>query len=178
MAVPWNVLETRAFTETAANDGSNIQRPILQRLFGRGCLDTLGVRMDTVPVGRSEWPLITGGALPGLAKEAASAGAAVTAAFTTAALRPKRLSGVFEYTHEIAGQCCRHRIGFEARLGRRGEVEMSDIIINGTAPADATPQNIEGFLSEIPLRMMRRQRRFLAITLGLTRRGSMASTRK
>ena len=29
VAVPWHVLETRAFTDTAANDGSNVQRPIL-----------------------------------------------------------------------------------------------------------------------------------------------------
>ena len=149
VAVPWNVLETRAFTETAANDGSNIQRPILQRLFGRGCLDTLGVRMDTVPVGRSEWPLITGGALPGLAKEAASAGAAVTAAFTTAALRPKRLSGVFEYTHEIAASVADIESALRLDLADAVKSKMSDIIINGTAPADATPQNIEGFLSEI-----------------------------
>ena len=69
VAVPWHVLETRAFTDTAANDGSNVQRPILQRLFGPGILDTLGVRMDTVPVGRSEWPLITMGASPAQAKE-------------------------------------------------------------------------------------------------------------
>ena len=36
VAVPWHVLETRAFTDTAANDGSILQRPILQRLFGAG----------------------------------------------------------------------------------------------------------------------------------------------
>ena len=49
--IPWAVLlgvetraldfnpETRAFTNTAANDGSEMQRPILQRLFGPGVMD-------------------------------------------------------------------------------------------------------------------------------------------
>ena len=55
VALPWHVLETRAFTETSANDGSNIQRPILQRIFGPGIMDSLGVRMDTVPADRSSW---------------------------------------------------------------------------------------------------------------------------
>ena len=53
VAVPWAMLEARAFTSTADNDGSNIQRPILQRLFGPGVMDILGVRIDSVPVGRS-----------------------------------------------------------------------------------------------------------------------------
>ena len=60
VAVPYDMLLNpihAAFTETSSNDGSNIQRPILQRLFGPGVMDALGVRMDTVPVGRSEWPL-------------------------------------------------------------------------------------------------------------------------
>ena len=57
VAVPWPVLEVRAFTSTSSNDGSLVLRPILQRLFGPGVMDTLGVRMDSVPTGRSEWPL-------------------------------------------------------------------------------------------------------------------------
>ena len=50
VSVPWEVLESRAFTTTTQNDGSEMQRPILQRLFGPGIMDTLGVRMDSVPV--------------------------------------------------------------------------------------------------------------------------------
>ena len=58
VAVPWRILEEdRAFTTTTQNDGPESQRPILQRLFGPGIMDQLGVRMDTVPVGRTEWPL-------------------------------------------------------------------------------------------------------------------------
>ena len=53
LSVPWLLLESRAFT-TTANDGPESQRPILQRLFGPGVMDALGVRMDSVPVGKTE----------------------------------------------------------------------------------------------------------------------------
>jgi len=75
VAVPWRMLlpdsgvEARAFTTTTANDGPEMQRPILQRLFGPGIMNSLGVRMDSVPVGRAEWPLITSGVSPAQAKE-------------------------------------------------------------------------------------------------------------
>ena len=58
IAIPWAMLttaqpeprqapESRAFTTTGALDGGVMQRPILQRLFGPGILDALGVRIDT-----------------------------------------------------------------------------------------------------------------------------------
>ena len=111
--VPWAVLsgppetrqadgnlETRAFTATAAYGGGIEQRPILQRLFGLDIMDALGVRIDTVPEGRTEWPLITGGAAPTQKAEGTAADAAVTAAFDAETLKPKRLTGRYEYTHE------------------------------------------------------------------------------
>ena len=150
VAVPWHVLETRAFTDTAANDGSNVQRPILQRLFGPGILDTLGVRMDTVPVGRSEWPLITAGVTPAQAKEGTSAAAAVKATFSTATLKPKRLSGVFEFTHEIAASVADIEQALRRDLADAVKSKMSDLIINGAAPTNAAPaQNVQGFLATI-----------------------------
>ena len=78
------IREDRAFTTSSSNDGSNIQRPILQRLFGPGIMDALGVRIDSVPVGRSEWPLITSGTTVGQVKEGTAAGAAVAAGFSFA----------------------------------------------------------------------------------------------
>ena len=71
VAIPWHVLEvpdgqetrqetgqeTRAFTDTAAYAGGVAQRPILQRLFGMDIMDALGVRIDSVPEGRTEWPV-------------------------------------------------------------------------------------------------------------------------
>ena len=80
IAVPWRVLlgdaglpevrqsgqgaEVRAFTDTGDYAGGVAQRPILQRLFGSNIMDALGVRIDTVPAGRTEWPLITAGIVP------------------------------------------------------------------------------------------------------------------
>ena len=146
MAVPWHVLETRAFTETAANDGSKVLRPILQRLFGPGIMDSLGVRMDVVPVGRSEWPLITAGVDPAQTKEGVAAAAAVTATFSTATLKPKRLSGVFEFTHEIAASVADIEQALRRDLADAVKSQMSNLIINGAAPTNDIPQNVQGFL--------------------------------
>ena len=166
IAVPWRMLagpepearaapEARAFTTTGAYSGPTMQRPILQRLFGPGIMDALGVRMDTVPAGMSEWPLITAGVAPGQVVEGTAAAAAVTAVFSTATLRPKRLTGRFEFTHEVNAQV----LDLEQALRRdladavmSAMSAMSDLILNGAAvdPTDAaTSANVEGFLTWI-----------------------------
>ena len=151
-AVPWEILEIRedrAFTTSSSNDGSNIQRPILQRLFGPGIMDALGVRIDSVPVGRSEWPLITSGTTVGQVKEGTAAGAAVAAGFSFASLKPKRLTGRFEYSHELAAsvsdieQALRRDVADDARS------KMSNAIINGATPDGTNPERIEGLITEI-----------------------------
>ena len=98
--------EQRAFTLTTGTnsyDGGIMARPILQRLFGMDIMGALGVRIDSVPAGRTEWPLITGGVAPDQAVEGTAAAAAVAAAFATETLKPKRLTGRYEYTHELSG---------------------------------------------------------------------------
>ena len=148
-AVPWELLEIRAYTTTAERmTGSEVQRPILQRLFGPGVMDTLGVRLDTVPAGRSEWPLITGGVVPAQAKEGTAAAAAVTAVFSYANLKPKRLTGRYEYTHEAAASVPDLEQGLRRDLADAVKSAMSNLIINGIAPTNANPQNVEGFLNE------------------------------
>ena len=163
VAVPWAVLlgseqraldagrqsEQRAFTTTAANDGPEAQRPILQRLFGPGILDTLGVRLDSVPVGRTEWPLLTGGAAPAQAEEGTAAGAAVAGTFDYANLRPKRLTGVYEYTHEMGASVAAIEAALRRDLADAVRAKMSDLIINGAAPTTQDPQNVQGFLATI-----------------------------
>ena len=149
VAVPWEVLEVRAFTTTAENDGSQMQRPILQRLFGPGVMDALGVRMDSVPAGRAEWPLISGGVAPAQAKEGTAAAAAVAATFTTATLKPKRLTGVYEYTHEEAASVADIEMALRRDLADAIKSKMSDLIINGAAPTNQNPQNVQGFLTAI-----------------------------
>ena len=107
--MPWRVLlpggglETRAFTTTGENDGPEAQRPILQRLFGPGVSwRRWGCGLIAVPVGRTEWPLITSGVAPAQAKETVAAADAVAVGFKFANLKPKRLTGAYEYTHEEA----------------------------------------------------------------------------
>ena len=149
VAVPWRILEERAYTTTTQNDGPEFQRPILQRLFGPGIMDTLGVRMDTVPVGRTEWPLITSGVAPDQAKETVAAGAAVAAGFEFANLKPKRLTGRYELTHEEIASVPDIEQALRRDLADAVKSKMSDIIINGAAPDNTNPQRIEGFVTEL-----------------------------
>ena len=155
--IPWAMLEagrgpveareTRVFTETSASDGSNIQRSVLQRLFGPGLFDSLGVRLDSVPVGRSEWPLISGGAVPAMAKEGTAAAAAASATFDHASLKPKRLSGRYEYSHEAAASVPGLEGALRRDLADAVKAEMSDLIVSGAAPTNSNPQYVQGFLT-------------------------------
>ena len=162
VAVPWAVLgrgierrsapERRAFTSTGNNDGPELQRPILQRLFGPGIMDTLGVRMDSVPAGRTEWPLIAAGVAPAQVVEGTAAAAAVAATFNYANLRPKRLTGRYEFTHEIAASVGDVEQALRRDLADAIMSAMSNAIVNGEAvdPGDAsTAANVRGFLTAI-----------------------------
>ena len=151
VAVPWQLLEDRAFTTTAQNDGSEMQRPILQRLFGPGIMDTLGVRMDSVPAGRTEWPLHATGVDPTQVVEGTAAADAVAATFTYANLRPKRLTGRYEFTHEAAASVGDLEQALRRDLADAIKYKMSNGIINGAAVtnAAATQANVTGFLATI-----------------------------
>ena len=147
--VPWEVIEQRAFTSTVANDGALVQRPILQRLFGPGVADTLGVRMDAVPAGRAEWPLISAGVAPAMAQEGVAATAAVAATFSNTSLKPKRLTGVYEFTHEAAASVPEIEAALRRDLADAVKSQMSHLLVNGAAPTNTAPQNVEGFLVAI-----------------------------
>ena len=149
VSIPWQVLENRAFTTTTANDGPQSQRPILQRLFGAGILDALGVRLDSVPVGRAEWPLLTSGVSPAQAKEPDAGAAAVAAGFTFANLKPKRLTGSYEITHEMIGSVPGIEQALRRDLADSVKSSMSQQIINGTSPTEAAPQNVEGLITAL-----------------------------
>ena len=149
VAVPWKLFESRAYTTTGENDGPERQRPILQRLFGPGVMDALGVRIDSVPVGRTEWPLITSGVAPDQAKETTAAGAAVAAGFSFANLKPKRLTGRYELTHEMIASVPEIEQALRRDMADAVRSKMSNIIINGVAPDGSNPQRIEGFINEL-----------------------------
>ena len=91
-------------TTTTNYAGPVKQRPILDRLFGPSIMQALGVRMDSVPAGRAEWPLITAGAAPDQKAETTAADDAPVVTFLTETLKPKRLTGALAYSHEMAAQ--------------------------------------------------------------------------
>ncbi len=159
VAIPWEVLltpearqaqretEQRAFTDTGDYAGGIAQRPILQRLFGMDIMGALGVRIDSVPAGRTEWPVITGGVAPAQAVEGTAAAAAVAAAFSTETLKPKRLTGRYEYTHEMAAQVMELEPALRRDLADAVRAKMSDLILNGDEATNA--QEPDGFLTTI-----------------------------
>ena len=161
--VPWAALgrgiaeqraapERRAFTTTGQNDGPEMQRPVLQRLFGPGIMDALGVRLDTVPAGRSEWPLVATGVAPAQVVEGAAAADAVPMTFSFTTLRPKKLTGKYEFTHESAATVADLEQAIRRDLADAIMAAMSNAIINGLAvdPNDsATAANVQGFLTKI-----------------------------
>ena len=147
IAIPWRVLlpdgglpevrqadgkvEARAFTDTGDYAGGVAQRPILQRLFGMDVMDTLGVRIDTVPAGRTEWPLITAGIAPDQKAEGTAATTPVAATFASETLKPKRLTGAYEYTHELAAQVTDLEQALRRDMADAVRAKMNDLIING-----------------------------------------------
>ena len=160
--VPWRMLETpelraapavhrdpegRAFTTTAALDGGIMQRPILQRLFGMDILGALGVRIDTVPAGMTEWPLLTGGVAPDMKAEGTAASAAVAASFSTETLKPKRLTGRYEFTHEQAASVADIEQALRRDLADAVKSKMSDLILNGDESTNA--HEPDGFLTKL-----------------------------
>ena len=159
VAIPWAVLagptpapearqaERRAFTDTGDYAGGVAARPILQRLFGPGILDALGVRIDSVPSGRTEWPLLATGVAPDQAVEGAAAAGAVAATFTTETLKPKRLTGRYEFTWEQSAQVPDLEISLKRDLGDAVKAKMSDLALNGDEATNA--QEPSGFYEKI-----------------------------
>ena len=149
MAVPWAALEVRAFTQTSDNDGPERQRPILARLFGGDVMQALGVRLDEVPAGRTEWPLLTGTVAPAQAKEGDAAAAATAASFTFAALKQKRLTGRYEFTHEMNASVPDIEQALRRDLADAVKASMNQTIINGSAETTQNPERIQGFIGRL-----------------------------
>ena len=146
-AAPASRGEARAFTNTGNLDGPTAQRPILQRLFGMDILGALGVRVDSVPSGMTEWPLLNGGVAPGMKAEGAAAADAVAATFVTETLKPKRLTGKYEFTHEQAAQVSDIEQALRRDLGDAVRAKMSDLILNGDEGTNA--HEPDGFLTKL-----------------------------
>ena len=161
MAVPWRMLlpalpepeqraadpERRAFTTTAQYDGGTAARPILQRLFGRDILGALGTRVDSVPAGLTEWPLLTGGVDPAQYAEGTAVADAVAATFATETLKPKRLSGKYEYTHEQAAQVIALEEALRRDLADAVRAKMNSLCLLGNETTNA--HEPDGFLTKL-----------------------------
>lgn len=157
VAIPWallahdgladEALETRAATTRANLDGPTAQRPILRRLFGRDIMAALGVRIDSVPPGKTRWPLLTSGVAPTEKGEGVAADAAVAATFTTETLQPKRLTGRYEWTVEQAAEVRDVEQALRRDLGDAIRARMASQIINGDESADAN--QVSGFLETL-----------------------------
>lgn len=136
--VPWEMFEVqeRAATTTTQNDGPTMQRPILSRLFARDVFDALGIRLDSVPAGETEYVLLTGGQSPAQKSEGATAPAAVASTFQTETLKPKRLSAQIEFSRELLASVA----GIEAVLrndllaSMRDQMNVQVLTGNGTSP--------------------------------------------
>ena len=153
--IPWSCLlpdepaEVRAATTTTQYGGPIQQRPILQRLFGPSLFDMLGVRLDTVPMGRSEWPLVTAGVAPRQTAEDADAPAAVAWTVGPQTLRPKRLTGVYEFTAEAAASVTDLEQALRRDLADAVMSQASDQLLNGNYEATARPQEVTGFYARL-----------------------------
>ena len=161
VSIPWEVLagpetrrrqengngEQRAFSTTTQLAGGVAQRPVLQRLFGASVMEALGVRIDSVPAGRAEWPLLTAGVEPAQVEEGTAAAAAVAATFETEVLKPKRLSGRYEFSHELAASVSGIEEALRRDLADAVLAQMSYGIINGDEATNS--EEIDGFLTTL-----------------------------
>lgn len=148
VVIPFEMLEMRvdAPTTTTQLDGGTSQRPILQRLFGKDIFDFLGVRIDSVPVGMTEWPLLSGGgAVPGMVSESSSAGDAVASTFETQTLKPKRLTAKYLFSVEMANQVKDLESVLRRDLMSSIKNQMCSMLLSG----DGTSPNITGFYNRL-----------------------------
>ena len=158
-AIPWAMLDAPELRDrggrvehrvdapstTGALGGPEMQRPILQRLFGRDILAALGVRIDSVPAGLTEWPLLTGGVAPAEAAEGAAAADAVAPSFDTQTLKAKRLTGRYVFTVEQASQV----MGIEAALRRDLGDSVYSRMSHQALLGDGNGANVTGLLTRL-----------------------------
>ena len=153
--IPWEILETRqrqapgiekrVFTDTGDIDGSVVQMPILSRVLGKGIMDALGVRLDQVPSGRSEWAVLTGGASPVMVAEGVSAAAPVEAVLSSVTLRPKKIFGSYDLTWELEAQIPFAEEALRRDLGEAIRAAMNKLILTGDNATNS--HEPDGFLN-------------------------------
>ena len=147
--VPWDMFDTpvqeRAATTTTQNDGGLMQRPILSRLFARDVFDALGVRLESVPVGQTEFVLLTSGQTPAMKAEGGAADAAVASSFSVQTLSPKRLTSRIEFSREVMASVAgiENALRSDLLMSMRDQMNVQILTGNGTSP------NVAGIFSRL-----------------------------
>ena len=160
--VPWSVIappmpvETRADAATAlpAAGVQVIERDFVGRVFAGGAADFLGVRMDSVPVGESNFFVLTAGAsavhqAPGAVQDAAAA------TIVGKTLEPHRLTAAYTFRIEDLARSNLLENALREDLSNALREQMDNAVLNGaasghdptgffaglgTAPADPTAE--------------------------------------
>ena len=61
------------------------------------------------------------------------------------------MTGRYELAHELAASVAEVEQAFRRDLGDAVKSAMSNLIINGAAPTNSNPQNVEGFLTSLTI---------------------------
>lgn len=154
VVVPWAVLERaargpqqRAVTGTAQLPAAQNQRPIVGRVFAPSLIDFFGAEPVQVPQGTTELPIITGAGsvVEQLAEGAAPGADPSAAAFTTHALKPKRLTGEAEMSVEGMAQVP----GLEQAIAADTLAAIQDTVSGVLLTGDGVGANLAGFYSRV-----------------------------
>ena len=133
-------------TTTAADADLTGRRPIFSRLFARGVLDALGVRLDSVPVGMIEYPILTDATTPAMTAEDTAAADTVAATWDSAILKPKRLIAQWEVTAESVATIPGLDEALSSDLQSSMTAQMSKEVLGD---GDGTGADIRGFQDAI-----------------------------
>ena len=130
-----------ANTTTTADDAdSTNRRPIFSRLFARGVMEAMGVRLDSVPVGLIEYPILSDATTPAQTAENSDAPDTVAASWNSEVLKPKRLIAQYEFTAEAVMTVP----GLDAALSSDLQMSMTSQMNKECLTGNGTGANVRG----------------------------------
>ena len=139
-----------ANTTTSAEDADETsRRPIFGRLFARGVMDAMGIRLDAVPAGLIEYPILTAGPAPAQTAEGTDAADTIASTWESQILKPKRLIAQYEYTAESIAAIPGLDSALSADLQMSFTSQMDKEILTG----DGTGANVRGLDTAIDFKV-------------------------
>ena len=142
--LPVEQLALRADVANTTTTGEKVdetqRRPIYSRLFARGVMDAMGVRLDSVPVGLIEYPILTDAADPAMTAEDTDAADTTAAMWNSQILKPKRLIARYEFTSEAIATIP----GLDAALSSDLQMSMSSQMDKEVLTGSGTGANVRG----------------------------------